>query len=149
MDERPENGDGDSETAQQRVLFETAQALAESATLDEAAPRMLKAVCEALDWQCGAIWQVNRARKTLRCVGTWGAPGLPLDEFMSATVAQTFEIGIGLPGRVWKLREPVWVRDVTRDDNFPRAKVADGAGLHSAFALPILQGRRVGGVMEF
>ena len=131
------------------MLFETAQALAESATLEEAAPRMLKAVCEALGWQCGAVWQVNRARNTLRCVGTWGMPGLPLEEFTAATAARTFAIGVGLPGRVWARREPVWVRDVTRDSNFPRAKVAERGGLHSAFALPILQGRRVGGVLEF
>ncbi len=150
MDERPvQNGESGSGQPHQRVLFETAQALAESATLEEAVPRMLKSVCEALDWQCGAIWQVNRARKILRCIGTWGTPGLPLDEFITLTLAQSFEIGAGLPGRVWERREPLWVRDVTRDENFPRARVADGAGLHSAFALPILQGRRVGGVMEF
>jgi len=150
MDERPaQNGESGSAQPHQRVLFETTQALAESATLEEAAPRMLKAVCEALNWQCGAIWQVNRARKILRCVGTWGVPGLPLGEFMTITMAQTFQNGAGLPGRVWASREPVWVRDVTRDQNFPRANVAERAGLHSAFALPILQGRRVGGVMEF
>ena len=151
MDDRPvRNGDvSDSGNPQQRILFETARALAESATLEEAAPRMLKAVSETLGWQCGALWQVNRARNALHCVGTWGMPGLPLEEFTAATRAFTFERGVGLPGRVWQDRQPVWVRDVTRDSNFPRARVADGAGLHSAFALPILQGRRVGGVLEF
>jgi len=150
MDKRPARiGEGSPGNSQQRVLFETAQALAESSTLEEAAPRMLKAVCEALNWQCGAIWQVNRARKILRCVGTWGAPGLPLDEFMTVTMAQSFQIGIGLPGRVWSDRQPIWIRDVTREENFPRAKFAERAGLHSAFALPILQDRRLGGVMEF
>ncbi len=139
----------DPGTRQQRVLFETSQALAESATIEDAAPRMLKAVCEALGWECGALWQVNRARNTLRCVGTWRVPDLPLEEFTAATAAHTFVIGVGLPGRVWSRREPVWIRDVTNDTNFPRAEVAERAGLHSAFALPILQGRRLGGVLEF
>ena len=137
------------DSPQQQVLFETAQALAESSTLEEAAPRMLKAVCQALGWECGAVWQVNRARNTLHCVGTWEMPGVPLEEFTAATVAHTFAIGMGLPGRVWSNRQPVWVRDVTSDLNFPRARVAERVGLHSAFALPILQGRRVGGVLEF
>jgi PAS domain S-box-containing protein len=151
MDERgvgaPIGGDPDS--PQQRVLFETAQALADSPTLEDAVPRMLKAVCEALGWQCGAVWQVNRARNALKCVGTWGVPNLPLEEFTAVTKAHTFLIGEGLPGRVWSRREPVWVRDVTSDANFPRAPVAARAGLHAAFALPIRQGRRVGGVLEF
>ena len=151
MEERPARSTdvGDPGTAQQHALFETAKALAESTTLEQAAPRMLKAVCEALGWQCGALWQVNRARNTLHCVGTWKTPGLPLDEFTAATSAHTFVIGTGLPGRVWKNREPVWIADVTRDPNFPRALVAERAGLHAAFGLPILQGRRVGGVLEF
>ena len=151
MDERPvhDGQSGNSGHALQRALRETTSALAESSTLEDAAPRMLKAVCEALGWQYGAIWQVNRARDTLRCVGTWGEPGLPLAEFTAATRARTFERGVGLPGRVWESREPTWIRDVTTDENFPRARAAEQAGLHSAFALPICQGRRVSGVMEF
>jgi two-component system sensor histidine kinase/response regulator len=150
MDERARGSDaGGPQNPQQRVLFETARALAESATLEEAAPRMLKAVCESLGWECGAVWQVNRARNTLRCVGTWAKPGLPLEEFAADTFGRTFAIGVGLPGRVWSHREPLWVRDVTSDPNFPRAHVAERGGLHSAFAVPILQGRRVGGVLEF
>jgi PAS domain S-box-containing protein len=151
MEERPvRNGEGgDTGNAQQWALFETAGALAESPTLEEAAPRMLKAVCEALGWQVGAVWQVNRARNTLRCVGTWAEPGLPLDQFTAVTMAHAFARGVGLPGRVWECREPVWIQDVTVDPNFPRALSAEQAGLHSAFALPIRQGRRVGGVLEF
>jgi PAS domain S-box-containing protein len=151
MDDRPiGNGNAsDSGSPQQRILFETAQALAEAGTLEDAAPRMLEAVCDALDWQCGAIWQVNRARNTLRCIGTWTEPGLHLEEFAATTQALTFERGVGLPGRVWLERQPVWIRDVTTDQNFPRAAVAQRTGVHSAFALPILQGRRVSGVLEF
>jgi len=134
---------------QQLVLYETARALVESPTLEEAAPRMVAAVCQAFGWQCGAIWQANRARKVMRCVGTWHTPGLPIEDFTAATRASVFERGVGLPGRVWSSREPAWIPDVTADDNFPRAAVAERVGLHAAFALPIMQGRRVQGVMEF
>ena len=134
---------------QQLVLYETARALVESPTLEEAAPRMVAAVCQAFGWQCGAIWQANRARKVLRCVGTWHTPDLAIEDFTSATQASMFERGVGLPGRVWSMREPVWIPDVAADKNFPRAAVAERVGLHAAFALPIMQGRRVQGVMEF
>ena len=52
MDERPvhDGQSGDSGHAQQLALSETASALAESSTLEDAAPRMLKAVCEAMGW---------------------------------------------------------------------------------------------------
>jgi len=134
---------------QQLVLYETARALVECTTIEEAAPRMVAAVCQALGWQCGAIWQADRSRKVMRCVGTWHAPGLPIEEFTTATRDSTFERGVGLPGRVWATREPSWIPDVTQDENFPRAPIAKRVGLHAAFALPITQGRRVQGVLEF
>ena len=136
-------------TSQQQILYDTARALAESPTLEDASPRMIEAVCNALGWQSGAIWEVDRARKILRCAGTWHAPGLAFDEFTRASMTSTFPRGIGLPGRVWESREPAWIPDVTRDDNFPRAGAAERVGLHAAFALPVMDGRRVQGVLEF
>jgi PAS domain S-box-containing protein len=56
---------------------------------------------------------------------------------------------VGLPGRVWESGRPAWIPDVVADSNFPRAASADRVGLHGAFALPILRGGDVLGVMEF
>jgi PAS domain S-box-containing protein len=149
MHEDPGRAASADVTSQQQILYEIARALAESPTLEDASPSMIEAVCNALGWQCGAIWEVDRGRKLLRCAGTWHAPGLAFDEFTRATMTTTFERGIGLPGRVWKDREPAWIPDVTRDDNFPRAAAAERVGLHAAFASPIRQGRRIQGVLEF
>jgi len=133
----------------EQVLFTTARALAESDSLEAASPRMLRSICEALDWQHGAIWVVDRARTVIRCAGAWHSPTFPFEEFTAATLQAHFAPGVGLPGRVWSLKEPVWIPDVTLDANFPRAAVAQRAGLHAAFGMPILQGSTVLGVMEF
>jgi PAS domain S-box-containing protein len=148
MDEQPGRSAADL-TSHQQILYETARALAESPTLEEASPRMIEAVCNALGWQFGAIWEVNRARSLMQCAGTWHAAGLAFDDFTTATVATRFERGVGLPGRVWEHREPAWIPDVTRDGNFPRAAAAERVGLHAAFGVPIMDGRRVQGVLEF
>jgi len=139
----------DSAGAQQFVLEKTARALADSATLEDAVPRVLEAVCQAVGWQFGALWEVDRSAGVLRCGGTWQAPALPLDEFAEATRQSTFAPGVGLPGRAWSSRRIAWIPDVTRDDNFPRAPAAARAGLHAAFALPIKQDTNTIGVMEF
>src|SRR5439155_14324362 len=57
--------------------------------------------------------------------------------------------GTGLPGRVWTSLKPVFIPEVARDDNFPRAPIAVAAALHAAFAFPILFGAKSLGVMEF
>jgi PAS domain S-box-containing protein len=131
------------------VVYETACALAAAATLADAAPRMLEAVCAALGWEYGALWEVDLARGQLRCVGTWQAPRLQVDRFAEASQAMTFARGAGLPGRVWDTGQPAWIPDVRHDSNFPRTAVAQAVGLRAAFGMPILHDHDVLGVMEF
>ena len=106
------------------LLRDIARALGETATLADAAPRMLAAVCEALGWKYGGLFLADRAGHALRCVGTWQQPNLNLDAFAKASRETQFTKHVGLPGRVWASGEPAWIPDVTRDDNFPRAAVA-------------------------
>ncbi|MGH7726443.1 MAG: response regulator [Candidatus Eiseniibacteriota bacterium] len=123
--------------------------LSESATIAEATPRLLQVVCESLGWHHGAVWRVDSKHNVLRCVESWRAPGPALSEFDAVSRNMTFAPGVGLPGRVWVLGEPVWVADVTRDSNFPRAPVAEREGLHAAIGVPIFLRRRFFGVVEF
>jgi signal transduction histidine kinase/DNA-binding response OmpR family regulator len=136
---------------QQRLAAEyaTARVLAEAETLKEATPRILEAICKTLDWEHGALWMVDREAALLRCVETWHPPEVRFPNFEAASRQTPFPSGVGLPGRVWAGGKPAWIPDVTQDSNFPRAPVADKEGLHAAFALPILLGPEVLGVMEF
>jgi PAS domain S-box-containing protein len=137
--------------AERRLTAEyvAARALAESATLAEAAPRVLQAMCEALSWDYGALWNVEPGPAVMRCVETWHLPTVSVPEFEAASRRLVFARGVGLPGRVWATAEPAWIPDVVDDANFPRAVIARREGLHGAFALPILTRQRVVGVMEF
>ena len=71
-----------------------------------------------------------------------------VDEFVALSRRTTFAPGVGLPGRVWASGHPAWIPDVVTDSNFPRAPVATRAGLHGAFAFPIVVGNDILGVME-
>jgi PAS domain S-box-containing protein len=126
-----------------------AQILAHAPSLEAAAPGVLQAIVQSLQWQVGGLWRVDTREKLLRCVAMWSEPGRSFPDFIAASRSRTFPAGVGLPGRVWQRRAPAWIGDVVRDVNFPRAPVADREGLHGAFALPILAGDDVLGVMEF
>jgi PAS domain S-box-containing protein len=139
------------ERRQQRMAtqYEITRILAESPKLTEAAPNLLRAICENLGWDLGAIWEAEPQGQVLRCVEVWHTPVLEAAEFATATRQHTFLPGTGLPGRVCASAQPAWVADVVSDANFPRAPFADKAGLHAAFGFPILCGGAVLGVMEF
>src|SRR5258708_31060265 len=69
--------------------------------------------------------------------------------FEDACRNRTFTRGIGIPGRIWSSGKPVWISNVMKDNNFPRAAAADHAGLRGAFGCPILLGAEVVGVIRF
>ena len=132
-----------------RVQHAVAQILAEAATIEEATPRILRAMGECLGWDVGALWRVDREAEALRCVELWHKASIEVPEFERVSREYTFVAGLGLPGRVWSSLEPKYIPDVVPDENFPRASIAEREGLHAAFGFPILLGGEVLGVIEF
>ena len=127
----------------------TTKILAESDTLVEAIPKILRAVCELSQWDLGALWLVNDQTHVLSCLEIWHQPSVDAATFSQVTIQAIFTREQGLPGRVWKNGTPAWVPDVMQDTNFPRAPFAAQARLHGAFAFPIRVNDKILGVMEF
>jgi two-component system, cell cycle sensor histidine kinase and response regulator CckA len=127
----------------------TTQILAESDTLVDAMPKILRSICELSQWDLGALWFANDQTAVLSCLEIWHQPSVDATAFSQATLGAVFTRGLGLPGRVWASGKPAWVLDVMQDANFPRAPFAAQAHLHGAFAFPIRINDRVLGVMEF
>ncbi|HEY2922092.1 MAG TPA: PAS domain S-box protein [Candidatus Binatia bacterium] len=129
--------------------YGTTSILSESASMTEAAPKVIQSMCECLDWEYGEVWEINAETNLLTYLVSWHSPLRHLAEFSSASRAFTFALGVGMPGRVWESRKPTWIVDVAGDGNFPRASLAARAGLHTAFGFPILRGDETFGVMVF
>lgn len=115
----------------------------------EGTHEILETVCEGLGWQVGVLWSVDHQEKVLRCVDIWHTPAIDATEFERACVTTTFVKGLGLPGRIWESGKPVWIPNLRKDRNFPRAAFAERSGLRAGFGFPILLGNEVLGVIEF
>jgi PAS domain S-box-containing protein len=130
--------------------YEVTRALAEVSDFDEAVPRILRAVCEALGWEMGALWALDREAGVLRFVESWSAKGVDVREFEQLSRGRTFARGDGgLPARVWERGEPLWVEDIATNGSFPRSEAASREGLHGAFAFPATVGGETIAVLEF
>jgi serine phosphatase RsbU (regulator of sigma subunit) len=140
-----------SERAQRYLDAEhaVAHALANASQLAEAAEQILETLCQTLAWDVGVLWLVDPQSHTIGCLELWHRPGITVDQFELASRRSAFPKGIGLPGRVWASGEPVWIFDVTCDDNFPRAAIANREGLHSAAGFPLDIGAELLGCIEF
>jgi PAS domain S-box-containing protein len=123
--------------------------LAEAATPVQAAPRILRAICESFGWQLGAIWDVDPQTHVLHCMDVWHESGAPAAAFAEQTRGTVFPPGEGLPGRVLQSGQAHWITELSQDDNFPRSAAAAQGGLRSAVGLPVLLRGEVVGVLEF
>ncbi len=135
----------DRKRAERRLAagYAVTRVLAEEATLDSAAPLILRAICKNLDWEMGALWRADDEHDVLRCIDLWRVPRVNFPQFEDVTRRFEFSAGVGLPGRVWSTAQPAWIPDVVADKNFPRAPIAAEAGLHGAFGFPIRSANRV------
>lgn len=112
--------------------------LAESATLDQATPRLLQTICEHANWDFGELWFVDRAANVIRCMAHWSRVAEQFTEFERSSESWVFAPGYGLPGRVWSSGEPLWMSDVVYDKLFLRSHIAAKVGLHAAMGCPII-----------
>ena len=64
--------------AEQRLIAQhsVTQILAEAATIEEATPKILQALCECLGWDLGALWRIDREAGVLRCAQMWRKPSV-------------------------------------------------------------------------
>jgi sigma-B regulation protein RsbU (phosphoserine phosphatase) len=131
-----------------RPEYDLVRVLAEAGTLEEAAPRLLQLVADALGWSIGLLWLVDVEAGLLRWREDWSAPDPELDEFTRVNRRLTFSPGIGLAGAVWETGEPEWIADLGEID-FPRAEPAARASLRTAVIVPVVGPAGVIGVMEF
>src|SRR3979490_2895541 len=81
-----------------RVQHTVAQILAEAATIEEATPRILRAMGECLGWDVGALWRVDREAEALRCVELWHKASIEVPEFERVSRELTFVSGLGTTG---------------------------------------------------
>ena len=119
--------------------------------IEEGMRDCLRAVCAFTAWPIGHVYiRSQEPPDVLVPTEIWH-----LDDperfatFRAVTRRTTFERGVGLPGRVLASGEPAWITDVTKDSNFPRAKLAEQIGVRAGFAIPVLVGTRVEAVLEF
>ncbi|MCI0381362.1 MAG: GAF domain-containing protein [Gemmataceae bacterium] len=134
-----------------RLLHKVTVAAYEAATVEEALQAGIDQVCTYTGWPVGHVYVLaNDGSNALDPTTIWHLDRpKEFESFVRVTEATRLALGAGLPGRVLARKAPSWIMDVTRDDNFPRAKAATNIGVKGAFAFPVLTGAGVVAVLEF
>jgi PAS domain S-box-containing protein len=129
-----------------RLVSKLARAIAEAETVDDAMRLTLREICRMAEWKVGEAWV--RVGSKLECSPAWYAASAELNRFR-APIGMAIEPGFGLPGHAWKLKKPVWMRDIESDPRFLRAAIAKEVGVGAGIAVPVLSEDEVVAVLVF
>ena len=96
------------------------QALAESRSLAEAGPKILKALCVALKWDLGVLWLVEERASGLRCKAISRRDPRIGASFARARNQQLLASGDPLAGVVCDTCRPMWIENILMEPGFER-----------------------------
>jgi len=118
--------------------------------VEDALKGAMKIICDYTGWPVAHLYIRDGDKDLLNpskiwILRDWGQ----FQTFRDVTEATKFVPGEGLPGRVLASGKAAWIKNVTKDSNFPRARLAKEIGVKAGFAFPILIGPKVVAVMEF
>lgn len=137
--------------AEQRlnILYSVTRLLSGSRDVSSVGERILKAICQEIHWDWGALWLTDEETNTLYCVAIWDGNKEQLSMFSSVSRVFRYQRGSGLPGGAWDSGAPDWVEDIQHEHRMIRRRAALEVGLISAMEVPIQAGpQRVRGVIE-
>jgi PAS domain S-box-containing protein len=123
--------------------------LAESDTLQEAIPRVMACVCEAMGWDCGLLWRADSKTNRLTCESVYYLPTQDLAALDKASREISFSRGECVLGRVWREGRAALIADVVTEADSPWMSVVAKAGLRQGVAFPVGNYREILGVMVF
>jgi PAS domain S-box-containing protein len=116
----------DSRRAERRLQTQSAisRVLAEAATLNEAAPGLLQALCREGPWQWAAIWGRDPLTQELMCVGVRADSDRDLAEFEAITRQTKPQLSKEFDGQTWKNSNHSLVYGMNSQVGLPRAATA-------------------------
>jgi len=129
--------------------YAVTRVLAESDSLADAAPHILRAIGENLEWDWGGLWSLDREAAALQCDCLWHVPDIETAEFDTVSRERTARAREGRLGQVWRSASASWIADATTEPGFLRASAASRSLLHGGVIFPILLDTEALGVVEF
>src|SRR5262249_3486842 len=113
------------------LIRDVAEAANEAKAPADAIRIALDRVCAHMSWPVGHAWLIDGGGE-LESSKLWHLQGRgAFAQFREVSERSRFGRGIGLPGRVLEKGEPIWVSDVLKEPNFPRAQLATDIGVRA------------------
>lgn len=131
------------------MRFAVTSLLASESSIENAGPSLLRAMCEAIEWQAAEIWLPDRTDTSLDLLCQYFSREIDSEPFRKETESTVFVRGRGVPGIIWETGKPLWSDKLEDLPVYIRKATAHKSGLVSLYGFPIRYGNNCTGVMMF
>jgi two-component sensor histidine kinase/integral membrane sensor domain MASE1 len=133
------------------VLWQASVEVARGGSFEELLQGCLERICRLTGWPAGHVVLPDDAHNptTLLPSSVWYFADNALRPVAEETRQFQFGLGEGLPGRIWEEGGPVWIPNVSEEQNLPRKEVLLKYDLHAGFGFPVYSEGRLQAVLEF
>ncbi|TCO84385.1 PAS domain S-box-containing protein [Chthoniobacter flavus] len=129
-----------------RLQYALARVLGDSATVEEARPRIISTICKALGWDAGIFFEATSG--ALHAIEMWHATDIEMEELRMALPHLVYHRGHRLAGEAWAEGEPKWIAELSEELHYANADLLLACGMSSVFAVPISVDGEVRYVLE-
>jgi len=133
----------------QALEHAVSRSLADADTTSAAVQGAVRAICESEGWECGRYFRWEERDGVLRFSDGWGIPEESAQQFLARSRGLSYAPGVGLAGKVWQSRQPIWASDVTKDARVVQGGLARDIGMRGAFVFPVISEGNAIGVLAF
>ena len=133
-----------------QLLSEISLLSDEELSIDEFLNAVIEKICHHMNWPIGHLYEWNSELGQLIPSQHWHI-NIPdrFQEFHTITMNTPLPAGVDLPGVVLETKQPVWLPDINKYDNFLRGNLVPKHALKSGFAVPVFCGTEISAVLEF
>ncbi|MGK7950060.1 MAG: adenylate/guanylate cyclase domain-containing protein [Xenococcaceae cyanobacterium] len=135
----------------QNIQFSISKILASSLDLKQAAPKILRVICENLNLTIGEIWiksqQIlpqeidsqpeNLGGDLLKCEFVWSKNSQQINESIEITQKKEYRLFEDIVGDIWLNNSFKWYDNCLAKSTYYRQKIARKLGLLGGFGLPV------------
>src|SRR6266849_2283639 len=133
----------------QALEHAVSRSLADADSVTAAVQAAVRAICETEGWESGRYFRWDDNAHMLRFADAWGIPDDSVQQFLAKSRELSYAPGVGLAGKVWQSRQPLWAADITQDARVDQVGLARGMGMRGAFVFPVISEGNAIGVLAF
>jgi len=133
----------------QALEHAVSRSLADADSVTAAIQAAVRAICETEGWECGRYFRWDDKAGTLVFADAWGISDEAVQQFLAKSRELSYAAGVGLAGKVWQSRQPLWANNITEDARVDQVGLARSMGIRGAFVFPVISEGKAIGVLAF